>query len=85
MGLCGWIIFGFFAGLIARAVMPGDQKMGLIATTLLGVGGAFMGGFLTGLFFRGDLFSLRPAGFIGAVLGAALLLFIGGAMNKRRS
>ncbi len=85
MGLCGWIIFGLFAGLIARAVMPGDQKMGLLATTLLGVGGAFMGGFISGLLFRGEFFSLRPSGFIGAVLGAVLLLFIGGKMNSRRT
>jgi uncharacterized membrane protein YeaQ/YmgE (transglycosylase-associated protein family) len=85
MGLCGWIIFGFFAGLFARALMPGDQRMGLIATTLLGVGGAFAGGMISGLLFRGEFFSLRPSGFIGAVLGAVLLLFIGGAMNKRRT
>ncbi|WP_341868210.1 GlsB/YeaQ/YmgE family stress response membrane protein [Corallococcus sicarius] len=47
MGLFGWIIFGFFAGLIARAVLPGNQRLGCLATTLLGVGGAFVGGFLT--------------------------------------
>ncbi len=85
MGLCGWIFFGFFAGLIARALMPGDQRMGLIATTVLGVGGAFTGGMVSGLLFRGDFFSLRPSGFIGAVLGAVLLLFIGGKMNQRRT
>ncbi len=85
MGFCGWIVFGFVAGLIARAVMPGTQKMGLIATTLLGVAGSFLGGFVWNMLSPGrDAFALRPVGFIGSVLGALLLLVIGTAMSKRR-
>ncbi len=85
LGLCGWITFGFVVGLIARAIMPGEQKMGCFATTLLGIGGAFTGGFLGNLISGGPLFTLRAAGWIGAVIGALVLLFVGGALNKNRS
>jgi len=84
MGLCGWIIFGFLAGLIARAVMPGRQAMGLIATTLLGIAGSFMGGFLASLLSGGSWRVLRPSGFIGAVIGAVVLLMLGRMMSDRR-
>jgi uncharacterized membrane protein YeaQ/YmgE (transglycosylase-associated protein family) len=83
MGLCGWIVFGFLAGLVARAIMPGRQHMGLIATTLLGVGGAFAGGLVMDLIRGGPMFRLEPTGFIGAVLGALLLLLIGGVLARR--
>jgi uncharacterized membrane protein YeaQ/YmgE (transglycosylase-associated protein family) len=76
MGLCSWIIFGFVVGLLARAIMPGEQKMGFIRTTLLGVGGAFVGGFVAALIRGGNWRSPSPAGFIGAILGAVLLLWL---------
>ncbi len=84
LGLCGWITFGFIVGLIARAVTPGEQRMGCIATTLLGIAGAFTGGFLGNLLSGGPLFNLRAAGWIGSVIGAVVLLFVAGAMNKNR-
>ena len=83
MGLCGWIVFGFLAGLVGRALMPGTQKMGFIATTLLGIGGAFVGGTIASLIYGGPLFALRPSGFIGAVIGSILLLVITGAGSRR--
>jgi uncharacterized membrane protein YeaQ/YmgE (transglycosylase-associated protein family) len=86
MGLCGWIVFGFFAGLIARAIMPGKQGLGIIATTLLGIGGSFVGGLLGSLLLGGGWRVLRPSGFIGAIIGAVVLLALGEALfkNKRR-
>lgn len=86
MGLCGWIVFGFFAGLIARAIMPGKQGLGLIATTLLGIGGSFVGGLLASLLRGrpGGWFELRPAGFLGAILGAIVLLVLGEMLFKKR-
>lgn len=71
-GIIGTIIIGFFVGLIARFLKPGDDKMGLIFTTLVGIVGAFIGRFLgqaMGIY-RAD----EPAGFIGAVVGAVLVL-----------
>lgn len=84
MGICSWIIFGFFAGLIARALMPGRQAMGFIRTTLLGVAGAFLGGFASSLLQGTDPMVLRPAGFIGAVIGAIVVLMIGAFMGGSR-
>ena len=74
MGLCGWIVFGFFAGLLARAITPGQHQMGFIRTTLLGVVGSFVGGVLGALISGRDMMILEPSGFLGAVLGAVVLL-----------
>ncbi|MDY7230146.1 GlsB/YeaQ/YmgE family stress response membrane protein [Hyalangium rubrum] len=84
MGLCSWIVFGFVVGLIARFIMPGQQKLGIIRTTLLGVGGSFMGGFLAALLWGGNWRSPSPAGFIGAIIGAVVLLMISETLFSRR-
>jgi uncharacterized membrane protein YeaQ/YmgE (transglycosylase-associated protein family) len=71
------IIVGFVVGLIARAIMPGAQHLGLIMTTLLGVGGSILGGLIGRMFSRpqpGATF--HPAGFIMSIIGALLLLFL---------
>ena len=46
MGIIAFLVIGLIAGLIARALMPGNQSMGLLATTLLGIAGSFVGGFV---------------------------------------
>jgi len=74
VGLCGWIVFGFFAGLLARAITPGQHQMGFIRTTLLGVVGSFVGGVLGALISGRDMMILEPSGFLGAILGAVVLL-----------
>jgi len=84
MGLCGWIVSGFVAGLIARVLMPGRQAMGIIATTLLGIAGSFMGGFLASVLLGGNWRVLQPAGFFGAVVGSIVLLWLGRLMSGRR-
>lgn len=85
MGLCGWIVFGFLVGLIARAIMPGTQRMGFLRTTLLGIGGSFAGGLIFSLLRGGDPFGrvLVPASFIGSIIGALLLLFLFGRTQQR--
>ena len=82
MGLCGWVVFGFLAGLVARALMPGKQGLGLIATTLLGIAGSFVGGFLASLLRGGNWRVVEPSGFVGAVVGAFVLLLIGSALGR---
>jgi uncharacterized membrane protein YeaQ/YmgE (transglycosylase-associated protein family) len=84
MGLCGWIVFGLVIGLIARAIMPGQQGMGLIKTTLLGIAGSFMGGFLASVIRGGTWFRLESSGIIGSILGAIVLLWLGRMMSGRR-
>ncbi|HWX15804.1 MAG TPA: GlsB/YeaQ/YmgE family stress response membrane protein [Chthoniobacterales bacterium] len=76
------IIIGFIIGLIARAIMPGAQHLGFIATTLLGVGGSIVGGLIARLFSKpAPGSSFHPAGLIMSIIGALILLFIWGKMN----
>ena len=71
------IIVGFVVGLVARAVMPGAQSMGLIKTTLLGIVGGVIGGLIARLFSKPEPGSaFHPAGFILSIIGAIILLFI---------
>jgi uncharacterized membrane protein YeaQ/YmgE (transglycosylase-associated protein family) len=72
-----YIIVGFIIGLIARAIMPGAQHLGLILTTLLGIGGSIIGGLIARLFSKPEPGStFHPAGFIMSIIGAIILLFI---------
>ena len=74
MGILGWIVFGLVVGALAKLVMPGKDPGGIIVTILLGIVGAVVGGFLgrlLGLYEAGE-----PAGFIGALIGSILLLWI---------
>jgi uncharacterized membrane protein YeaQ/YmgE (transglycosylase-associated protein family) len=75
-GLIGMIIFGGIVGLIAKLIMPGKDPGGFIATILLGMGGSFVGGLLLGRWGQG---------WIGAILGALLLLWLYNKFVARRS
>lgn len=72
------IIFGIIAGFIARALVPGDDSMGLGATMVLGIVGSFIGGFLGYVLFGKDFDegALQPSGLVGAVIGAVIALLI---------
>ena len=73
------IIVGFIIGLIARAVMPGVQSMGFIMTTLLGIGGAVLGGLIGRIFSKpAPGSSFHAAGFFMSLVCALLLLFLWG-------
>lgn len=72
--LIGWILFGLIVGALARFVYPGRQDLGLLQTTLLGVVGSFIGGFIGFLLFGGSAF--QPSGWIGSILGAVVVLVI---------
>ncbi len=81
-----WIVFGFVVGLIARAVVPGGQSMGFIATTLLGIVGSFVGGLVATLLtggFAAHNSGFHTVGFIGSLLGAILVLAIAGFSRRR--
>jgi uncharacterized membrane protein YeaQ/YmgE (transglycosylase-associated protein family) len=85
MQLIWFIVVGFVAGLIARALMPGKQSMGLGMTTLLGVVGSFVGGFLSSLFSHQPVSLFRPSGIIGSIIGALLVLALYLSVSKRRT
>lgn len=81
MSIIWTILVGFVVGLVARAVMPGEQKMGFILTTALGIAGALVAGYLgqaIGWYQAG-----QGAGFIGSVIGALILLFGYGLLTKK--
>jgi uncharacterized membrane protein YeaQ/YmgE (transglycosylase-associated protein family) len=71
-----FLVFGFFVGLIARALMPGTQRMGLVKTTVLGAVGSFVGGLLGNLISGDPLGRIHSAGWIGSVLGALVLMLL---------
>ena len=81
MGILGTLIIGLLAGIIARLLKPGLSGLGLIMTIILGLAGSVIatyGGQALGIYQAG-----QPAGFVGAVVGAIVLLFIVEALNKR--
>jgi uncharacterized membrane protein YeaQ/YmgE (transglycosylase-associated protein family) len=82
INLIGWIIFGAFIGGLARLLMPGRDPLGCIGTILLGIGGSLVGGFLASLLWgRADEF--QPASYLGSLLGALLLLYLGRQFRSR--
>ncbi|MFV0283997.1 MAG: GlsB/YeaQ/YmgE family stress response membrane protein [Castellaniella sp.] len=74
MGIISMIVVGFIIGLIARAIMPGDQKLGLILTTVLGIVGSVVAGYLGGA--MGIYQPGQGAGWIGSIVGALIVLFV---------
>jgi len=86
MGIIGWIVLGLLAGLIAKAIMPGGERVGLILTTILGIAGALLGGFLATALGFGDpvdeFFDFST--WLAAVIGALIILFVWNAVTNRR-
>lgn len=78
MSLIAIIVVGFLAGLIARALMPGDQSMSLVMTTVLGIVGSFVGGFIGNFIYNrgGDFLDFHPTGLLFSVIGALIVLGI---------
>lgn len=83
MGIIGFIIVGLIAGFIARAVVPGKDSMGIIATIVLGMIGSFVGGLL-GSLFSNDGIDFSAAGIIGSIIGAIIALLIFNAVAGRK-
>jgi uncharacterized membrane protein YeaQ/YmgE (transglycosylase-associated protein family) len=76
MSIILFIVFGLVIGLLARAIMPGRQSMSIWMTTLLGMAGSLVGGFLGALVTRRRVLDLNSAGLIGSLIGALILLYI---------
>lgn len=84
MDIIAWIVIGLIVGGLARFLLPGRDPMGCLATSLLGIAGAFVGGFISQLIWPPDPAAgyVRP-GFIVSLLGAILVLFLVRAVRKR--
>lgn len=83
MSLILFLVFGLIVGFIARAIMPGSQKMGAVATMLLGVVGSFIGGFIGALLTDSRVLEFNTAGMIGSVIGALIALAVAGGLFTR--
>ena len=74
MQILGLIVVGLIIGALARLIKPGKQRLSIVATLLLGVVGALIGGFVASLLGTGDIFELNILGFILAVVAAVILV-----------
>jgi uncharacterized membrane protein YeaQ/YmgE (transglycosylase-associated protein family) len=82
MAILTMIIVGFIVGLLARALKPGNDRMGIILTTLVGIAGSVLAGYAgqaMGWYGPGE-----PAGWIASIVGAIILLVIVGLVRGRR-
>jgi uncharacterized membrane protein YeaQ/YmgE (transglycosylase-associated protein family) len=85
VGIIGWIVLGLLAGLIAKALMPGEERGGFLVTLALGIGGALLGGFLASVFGLGDpideFFDIST--WLAAIGGSLLILVTWNAISRR--
>ena len=87
MNIIAWIVLGLIAGAIGKAIYPGHQGGGILATMLLGIVGAFLGGSLFSLINTGSLSlvgaSFSIPGVIIAVVGSIIAIFLWGMFSRR--
>jgi uncharacterized membrane protein YeaQ/YmgE (transglycosylase-associated protein family) len=76
MGIIGFLIAGLIIGALARLLMPGRQKIGLLWTLLLGVAGSLIGGTIANAIGTGDIWELNILGFCVAVVSSIALLAV---------
>jgi uncharacterized membrane protein YeaQ/YmgE (transglycosylase-associated protein family) len=76
MGILTWIIVGLIAGALAKLIMPGDDPGGIIVTIIIGIVGAFLGGFVFNLFGGSGVTGFNIWSLLVATVGAIILLAI---------
>jgi uncharacterized membrane protein YeaQ/YmgE (transglycosylase-associated protein family) len=86
MGIIAFIILGLLAGLIAKAILPGDDPGGVIVTTIIGITGAILGGFLAQVLFDADPLDefFDISSWLTAIVGALILLVVYRMVVSRR-
>jgi uncharacterized membrane protein YeaQ/YmgE (transglycosylase-associated protein family) len=77
-----WLIVGIIAGALARLLVPGEDPMGFLGTMLLGLAGSALGGLVADALIAGDQ-NFSPAGLIGSILGAVVVLLIYRSVRSR--
>ena len=85
MGIIAWIIVGLIAGALAKLIMPGDDPGGIIVTILIGIVGAFVGGFVFNLFGGAGVSGFNIWSILVATVGAIILLLIYRLVADRRT
>ena len=76
MGIITWIVLGLIVGVLAKLIMPGKDPGGMIVTIIIGIAGAFIGGFVSSISGFGSVNGFNIRSIIIAVIGAVLLLVI---------
>jgi len=84
LGLISWVLFGLVAGIVAKFLMPGKDPGGCIITSLIGIAGALLGGFIATALGFGGVAAWDLRSFVIAVIGAILLLLIYRMVRGRR-
>ena len=86
MSIIGWVLLGLIAGVIAKRITPSGEDMGIILTTLLGIAGALLGGFLAMALGLGDPIDefFDVSTWLAAIIGALVILFAWNAFTGRR-
>ena len=82
MGILSWIVFGLLAGMLAKWLMPGRDGGGIIMTMLLGIAGAFVGGWIGTQLGFGSVTGFNLGSFFTAIIGALVLLFVYRLLKK---
>lgn len=83
MGIFSWIILGLIAGALGKLLMPGKQDSGWIMTMLLGIVGAFVGGWLGSIVGMGSVTGVNLGSIVTAAIGAFIVLFVYGLIARR--
>ena len=76
MGFLSWIVLGLIVGIVAKLIMPGKDPGGMVVTILIGIAGAFIGGFIGSLMGLGSVTGFDLRSLLIAIGGAVLLLII---------
>jgi uncharacterized membrane protein YeaQ/YmgE (transglycosylase-associated protein family) len=82
MGILSWILFGFIAGALAKFIMPGKDPGGCLVTSIIGIVGAVVAGFIGTMVGFGKVESFDLGGILLATMGAILLLIIYRVIRK---
>lgn len=80
--ILGWLVLGLVAGFVARAVVPGKDDIGIVATIVLGIVGSIVGGAVASLFTGFSSFS--PSSWIGSIIGAIVVLIVYNKVSGRK-
>ncbi len=81
--MIGFLVAGLIIGALARLIVPGKQKLGILATLALGLVGSLIGGLIAQFFGTGDIWELNVIGFILAVIAAVLLIGVAESIAGR--
>lgn len=80
--LLSWVFFGLITGVVAKIVLPGQENLGWVRTIIVGIAGAFLGGFIASSMGYSVLIGWNVMGFAAAVGGSLILLIINRLVTK---